>query len=166
MVFQDAEDQNKEKTNFDPFNLGHETYEEFATQTSAHGFQFTVGDKSRRKKAVWVVVVAFFCLVACYTSVQSTVDYLMGPGFSTEYKLVFDQTTGDTVKLADFLVCDISPWDPKKAAENGISTDLLSYLSFFVFPFSGNEHIFNEENKVKLAELEKEFLEVVGKHGN
>ena len=68
--------------------------------------------------------------------------------------------------MADFLVCDISPWDPKKAEKNGISVDMLSYLAYFVFPFSGNDALFSEQNKDKLAGLEKEYQEVVEKHGN
>ena len=163
---QEVEDQNAKKTNEEPFELGHVTYEEFAETTSAHGFQFTIGNKTNVRKGVWVVVVAFFVLCATYTSIQSTVDYVTGPGFSSEYSLVFDQPGGEPVKLADFLICDISPWDHKKAKEKGISTDMLSYLAYFVFPFSGNDPLFSEINKEKLAELEKEYVEIVGKHGN
>ena len=43
---------------------------------------------------------------------------------------------------------------------------MLSYLAYFVFPFSGNDALFSEQNKDKLAGLEKEYQEVVEKHGN
>ena len=80
--------------------------------------------------------------------------------------MVFDQQTGESVKLADFLVCDISPWDVERAQKNGISVDMLSYLAYFVFPFSGNDPLFSEENKDKLADLEKKYQEVVAKYDN
>ena len=118
------------------------------------------------KKAIWIVVITLFGLLAIYSSVQITCDYITGPGFSSEYNLVFDQPSGEAVKLADFLVCDISPWDLKKAKLNGISVDMLSYLAHFIFPFSGNDPLFSEQNKDKLDELENEYQEVVAKYGN
>merc|ERR1712106_1300511 len=99
------------------------------------------------------MIIIIFGLLAAFSSVQTTIDYITGPGFSSEYNLVFDQASGAAVKLADFLVCDISPWDLEKAKLNGISVELLSYLVHFIFPFSGNDPLFSDENKDKLTEL-------------
>ena len=43
---------------------------------------------------------------------------------------------------------------------------MLSYLAHFIFPFSGNDPLFSEQNKDKLDELENEYQEVVAKYGN
>ena len=113
-----------------------------------------------------MLIILIFGGLALYSSVQSSIDYMTGPGFSSEYNMVFDQQTGESVKLADFLVCDISPWDVERAQRNGISVELLSYLTHLLFPFGGNDPLFSEENKDKLADLEKKYQEVVAKYDN
>ena len=58
-----------------------ETYEEFATSTSAHGFQYTVGG-SKGKRAFGVVVILVFIAVASIFTFQAINDFFNGPGFS------------------------------------------------------------------------------------
>ena len=51
-------------------------------------------------------------------------DYLNGPGFNSEYKLVYS-TNEDAQPLGVFAICDVAPWDFGKAKEANISAQMV-----------------------------------------
>lgn len=53
-----------------------------------------------------------------------TSDYLTGPGFNSEYKLVYS-TNEDAQPLGVFAICDVAPWDFGKAKEANISAQMV-----------------------------------------
>ena len=58
-------------------------------------------------------------------------DYLNGPGFNSEYKLVYS-TKEDALPLGVFAICDAAPWDFAKAKEANISEQMV----FIFTPFT------------------------------
>ena len=56
-------------------------------------------------------------------------DYLNGPGFNSEYKLVYS-TNENSQPLSVFALCDIAPWDFDKAKQANISAEMVMTFSF------------------------------------
>ena len=114
-----------------------ETYEAFANVTSAHGFQYTVGgSKGQRVFGIFVIVV--FCAIASVFTFQAINDFFTGPGFSSEYKLVYTRRS-DPQPLDVFAICDIAPWDFDKAEAANISVQMISYLAYSIFVFDAEK---------------------------
>ena len=60
----------------------------------------------------------------------------------------------------NFAFCDTSPWDVKKAAAANISLDMVSYISYLLYPFPSTAAIPNE------AQLEQEYLTLLAEYDN
>ena len=58
------------------------------------------------------------------TNTEMASDYLNGPGFNSEYKLVYS-TNEDAQPLGVFAICDVAPWDFGKAKEANISEQMV-----------------------------------------
>ena len=138
-----------------------ETYEEFATSTSAHGFQYTVGG-SKGKKAFGVVVILVFIAVASVFTFHAINDFFNGPGFSSEYKLVYTRRS-DPQPLDVFALCDIAPWDFNKAEAANISVQMISYLAYSIFVFDSEK---KQKDQSTLRKLEEEYVGLVEKYGS
>ena len=138
-----------------------ELYNEFASSTSAHGFQYTVGG-SRGKRAFGVVVICVFIVIASVFTFQAISDFFSGPGFSSEYKLVYTRRS-DPQPLDVFALCDIAPWDFKKAEAANISVQMISYLAYTIFVFDAEK---NEKDQTVLKRLETEYIDLVDKYGS
>ena len=143
-----------------------QNYTKFAKNVSAHGFNYTVGGPFPRRVVASLTVVLFIS-VACYTIHGAFTDFYNGPGFNSEYKLVYTPSS-QPQPLAVFAICDISPWDFGKAERAGISAQVVSYLSFFIFPYQGSHEIFSNEtkSKQKLDEMESEYGVLAEKYGS
>lgn len=144
-------------------------YKEFAESTSAHGFFWTVQTQCPVRRTFWGLLLLVFLSLAAFSTVSVTRDYLLGPGFSSEYKLVYDTATKElddstSERMADFVVCDLSPWDSKKIADQDISIELLSYVAYLMFPFAKNPGLF--DSPALLASLEEEYSAVLQRYDN
>ena len=138
-----------------------ETYEAFANVTSAHGFQYTVGgSKGQRVFGIFVIVV--FCAIASVFTFQAINDFFTGPGFSSEYKLVYTRRS-DPQPLDVFAICDIAPWDFDKAEAANISVQMISYLAYSIFAFDAEKE---QKDQSTLARLEEEYIDLVEKYGS
>jgi hypothetical protein len=62
------------------------------------------------------------------------INYTSGTSYNTGFNI--DTETGLTA-FPDLLVCTSSPWDLEQAETFNISANLLSYLTYFLFPFEG-----------------------------
>ena len=80
-----------------------------------------------------------------------TSDYLNGPGFNSEYKLVYSANE-DAQPLGVFALCDVAPWDFAKAKKANISAQMVWILNSYshcrlyhqcVFLIYGSLHMFN-----------------------
>ena len=114
-------------------------FTEFASSTSAHGFQYTV-EGNKRKRILSTLVVIVFCAIAAYFTIVTITNYMNGPGFNSEYNLIYTQQD-DPHSLAVFAICDTAPWDFKKAEKASISVEIVSYLSFHTCPFEANHNL-------------------------
>ena len=138
-----------------------ETYEEFATSTSAHGFQYTVGGSTGRR-AFGVVVILVFIAVASMFTFHAINDFFTGPRFSSEYKLVYTRRS-DPQPLDVFALCDISPWDFNKAEAANISVQMISFLAYSIFVFDSEK---GEKDQSALQRLEEEYDDLVERYGS
>ena len=155
----------KESSNQSLTSTVRQKYANFARTISAHGFPYTVDGPIGRRVAATVVIVIFVSIAGSFTYLAIK-DFLNGPGFNSEYKLVYTPSSSPQ-PLAVFAICDISPWDFGKAERAGISVQLVSYLSFFIFPFEGTHKLFSNttESRQKLEELESSYLTLVAQYG-
>ena len=66
-----------------------------------------------------------------------------------------------------FAICDIAPWDFRKAAEANISVQIVSYLSYFIFTSEGASGIFANDSasRARLEEMEVEYSGLVNRFG-
>ena len=106
-----------------------ESFGKFASSTSAHGFQYTV-EGSPYKRVIAVIIVLVFVVIASTFTVSAIKDYMDGPGFNSEYKLVYTKRE-EPQPLDVFAICDISPWDFNKAKIANISIEMISFLSYY-----------------------------------
>ena len=67
----------------------------------------------------------------------------------------------DEVSEIQFAFCDTSPWDFKKAEKNAISKDLVSYISYLLYPYAPDTSVIKDQDQ-----LEKEYAEVLAKYEN
>ena len=118
-----------------------QNFAKFATTTSAHGFAYTVEGPSLRRVVSIVIVVAFVAVAGNFTyfairfleeyvkltKTDVSSDYLSGPGFNSEYKLVYS-TNEDAQPLGVFALCDVAPWDFAKAKQANISAQMVLIL--------------------------------------
>ena len=138
-----------------------ESFGKFASSTSAHGFQYTV-EGSPYNRVIAVIIVLVFVVIAGTFTVSAIKDYMEGPGFNSEYKLVYTKRE-EPQPLDVFAICDISPWDFNKAKAANISVEMISFLSYYIFSFEVDRATKDQD---KLAKLDTEYKVLVDKFGS
>ena len=66
--------------------------------------------------------------------------------------------------LPDIVLCDPSPWDLAKAAQHNISIQLLSYISYFIFPLTYGDSITTFYDNFQ--ELDESYRKILTKFDN
>ena len=134
----------------------------FAETTSAHGFAFFMASSSWLSKAFWLLLILFGCFLSIFFTAQICQNSLEPPFFSTEISM---ESTGTTSPpLPDIVLCDPSPWDLAKGEQHNISIQLLSYISYFLFPLTYGANITTLHPNFQ--ELDKSFRTILAKFDN
>ncbi|XP_040580197.1 uncharacterized protein [Lepeophtheirus salmonis] len=137
-----------------------ELYFNFARNTSAHGFSWTIVDKSSSTATIiYSLLVAIALICVFITVVKSTSEYLFQNSYQTRYD-VDDEDSDGVILMPDFIICHSSPWSFEKARKLNISSNLLSYITVALNPYHALIGIVPDRLQI-YSELEKEFQNLV-----
>jgi Amiloride-sensitive sodium channel len=134
----------------------------FALTVDLDGVARTVDSDTRTERTFWTLTCCLAAAVAIFLTATVLLNYISGPSYDTSYRL--DEE--GLAKFPDILLCTSAPWDLELVEKHGISSDLLSYVSNFLFPFAG----FGENGIQIITDdfiaLDKEYNKLLPKFDN
>jgi Amiloride-sensitive sodium channel len=107
----------------------------FALAADLDGVARTVDSDTRTVRTFWTLTCLLAAVVAIYLTATVSLNYIGGASYDTSYSLEADEE--GLAKFPDILICTSAPWDIELAETYGISSDLLSYITNFLFPIAG-----------------------------
>ena len=132
----------------------------FAEITSAHGFAFFMASSCWLSKAAWLSLILLGCFFSIFFTVKICLNSLSPPFFSTQFSI----ESMSSAPLPDIVLCDPSPWDLEKSSKKNISIQLLSYISYLLFPLSVGVNISTVNQNFKT--LDESYRMILTKFDN
>jgi len=103
----------------------------FAEITSAHGFGFFVQSSSWLSRLIWFSLTLSCTVLAVVFTSRIAISFFEPPFYSTDISITSD--IDKNVPFPDIVVCDPSPWDFAKAAQQSISAQQMSYIARLLY---------------------------------
>jgi Amiloride-sensitive sodium channel len=134
----------------------------FALTVDLDGVAWAVDSDTRTERTFWTLTCCLATVVAIFLTATVLVNYISGPSYDTSYRL--DEE--GLAKFPDILLCTSAPWDIELVQKHGISADLLSYVSNFLFPFAGFGEYGIQVITDDIIALDKEYNKLLTKFDN
>jgi Amiloride-sensitive sodium channel len=133
----------------------------FALTADLDGVARTVDSDTRTERTFWTLTCCLAAIIAVYLTATVSLNYIGGASYDTSYSLEAEEE--GLAKFPDILICTSAPWDLELAKKHGISSDLLSYITNFLFPIAGfgenGNHIITDD----FIALDKEYNRMLKK---
>ena len=135
--------------------------QDFATSADLDGVSRTVEATSHwMERTFWLLTCCMATIAAILLTSMVSLNYIGGASYDTSYNI---HTEDGLVTFPDILMCTSSLWDLAKVRRYNISSNLLAYLSNFIFPIGGFSSEFPPQVSPIFYALEEEYKAVVEK---